>query len=131
MPELDELRRQKDQIPPPPANWPQELAKWREKILAAHVQMMKAADKEGAGGAAVQGARVRVQEVWKEGGPVLQPLVLGRAIPPREAQLKYLIALCKHEEAELQQARGDRVKDPTKERAPAGVEDGRAGVGTA
>jgi hypothetical protein len=108
--EQDELRAQKDALKPLPADWEQQLVKWYNDIVAANAQVQKAAREEGAGSNAAKAAAQNELKVWKAGTPVLQPLVLGQALGPRSAQVLYLLALCKHEEAEQLQARLDRAK---------------------
>ncbi len=78
------------------------VAEWVQKALSAYAAQLRA----GNDSAAQAAARQQVEEVWKEGQPVMI-LLQGAVAGPRSAEVVYQLGLCKQEQAERLQSRLD------------------------
>jgi hypothetical protein len=78
------------------------VAEWVQRALSAYAAQLRAGNDPAAQAAAKQ----RVDEVWKEGEPVML-LLQGAVAGPRSAEVVYQLGLCKQEQAERLQARLD------------------------
>lgn len=96
---LDQLRPLKD-APRPEASLDRPLYQWHEAAMAAEADLLRA-------GTSFQRdeARAKVEQVWKDGLPILGQLIQGTALQPLAAETTYLLALCKHDEAERRDSR--------------------------
>jgi hypothetical protein len=68
---------------------------------------------------AVAAARAQVEEFWRVTGPVAQAIIARATARTGLAEASYLLALTKHEEAERQQLRAEKVGGPDAARAKA------------
>jgi hypothetical protein len=87
----------------------QGLNTWLRQALEAYADLYRAQDRKAP--EAVAAAERGIADLWteKEAEPVYT-LLLGAMAVPRGAEVKYLLALCKHEQAERLQARLDLAR---------------------
>jgi hypothetical protein len=78
------------------------------EVYAGLIQAREQARKGGAATVSITEAQQRVDKLWQHSGAVLA-LVKGAAAEPMSAQVVYLLALCKHEQAERAQIKLDRA----------------------
>jgi hypothetical protein len=77
---------------------------WVQKALGAYAAQIRERERRDPAGLAA--ADQQVAEVWKDSGPILI-FLQGAMAGPRGAEVVYQLGLCKHEQAERQQARRD------------------------
>jgi hypothetical protein len=94
----------------------QRLKQWHTAAVESHAQLIMAQEARKRGTAAdVEGARKRVDDVWERGGGTLITIIDGCAAEPFRQQATYLLALCRHEQAEHLQTRLERAPVEEKE----------------
>lgn len=109
---LDQLRRSRNALESMRGNLGQQIQEWAGEAVTAYGELLRAEREANLPpGKAPPGAqttlanaRQRVERLWKEGLAV-QVLVAGAAAEPLTAEMTYLLALCKHEQAERAEAR--------------------------
>jgi len=107
-----ELQRQKARPGGPQLD--QSVRQWCEKALEAYSDLIRAEQQAGGKDAppttAVAAAKERINQLWgPESRPVSEILHRSMAEPMLE-RVVYLLALCKHEQAEIKQGRAGRLK---------------------
>jgi hypothetical protein len=75
------------------------IPRWKERAVSAYASSVTSATPEQK-----HEALIEINQLWKDAGPVMTMLLAG-AGQPRNAQIAYTLAQCKHEEAERMQAR--------------------------
>jgi hypothetical protein len=85
-------------------NLDHDVATWLQLARDAYVLQLKAQNAKDS--LALADAHKQIELVWKQAKPVAL-LLFGASSGPRDAEVKYLLGLCMHEQAEQQQARLD------------------------
>jgi hypothetical protein len=113
---LDQLRENRDRLQGAP-DLDEKLNDWCGKVVDAQAQVNRAqADVARSGGkdpaarAALEEARAGLEDVWKNGQDVVGVLLGGRAAEVQIPDMTYLLALCKHEQADRLQGQADRAR---------------------
>jgi hypothetical protein len=113
--EQERLQQQLNRLRAAAPNLGEGVDRWVELAVRAYAKLLRAQNRNAP--EEVAAAEKEVEDLWKdkEAEPV-SILLLGAIAVPRSADVKYLLALCKHEQAERLQARLDLAA-----RAPGGA----------
>lgn len=111
----DELRRGKAMLQAE-TSLEQKVNQWCGRAVETYANLIRAEREAGAGGrsAALVTAQARVDELWKQSKEMVL-LVRAATAEPFGAEATYLLALCKHEQAERSQARLERTRQAGRE----------------
>jgi hypothetical protein len=129
--DLVEMRREMDrqkQLLAVAENIDQELDQWIPRVIEAHAEVVRAqaaANRDKSQQPAVEVARAREEQVYKEGLKTLVRLLDGTSSAARSGEVLYLLALCMHEQAERLEGRLDKARRAGREPAPSDVEAAR------
>jgi hypothetical protein len=97
------------------------VVEWCSQAIEAYAHLLRAQQASGKaapGQVTLAAAQARVNELWKQGKDI-EILVRAAAAAPLDAEATYLLALCKHEQAERAQAKLDRSRQDGKEASAA------------
>jgi hypothetical protein len=104
----------------------QQVKEWAEKAREVYTRLARAQDQERTAPGSVQEAKLTVERFWKEGARTFEALVDVAVADAGLAESTYLLAQCKHEQAEQLQARYERLAADPKQKASADKAKGRA-----
>jgi hypothetical protein len=100
-------------------DWNERMSRWLDEAVEAEAQLQRAKRQNAA--AELEAAQRRLDALWRGGAgasggaagrlPVWLVWLLGVTAEPLGADAAYLLALCKHEQAERAAARGRRVPE--------------------